>query len=72
VLAVAAPADYSCMRQSSQITDRFSAEWLAGYRAALADLDEALASVGGGSLTPFVRARLMAQLLQRGAAPRAA
>ena len=60
------------MRQNSQITDRFSAEWLAGYRAALADLDEALASVGGRSLTPLVQARLKAQLLQRDSAPRAA
>jgi hypothetical protein len=34
------------MRQAAQITDRFSAEWLAGYRAALMDLEGVLASIG--------------------------
>ncbi len=60
------------MRQGSQITDRFSAEWLAGYRAALADLEGVLASLGSDALTPFVQARLKAQLLQRDTPPRAA
>ncbi|MEX0782579.1 MAG: hypothetical protein WD557_08015 [Dehalococcoidia bacterium] len=60
------------MRQASQITDRLSAEWLAGYRAALADLDAVVASLGSENVTPFIHARLTAQLLQRQATPRAA
>ena len=55
-------------RQPAQITDRFSAEWLAGYRAALADLDRVIANIGGSNLdgiTPFVRARLSARLIER-------
>jgi hypothetical protein len=60
------------MRQASQITDRFSAEWLAGYRAALADLDAVMASLDTDQVTPFIQARLKAQLLQRQAIQRAA
>jgi hypothetical protein len=55
-------------RQPSQISDRFSAEWLAGYRTALADLERALAAMGGPGLegiAPFVRARLSARLIER-------
>ena len=66
------PADIPLMRHASQINDRLSAEWLAGYRAALADLDVVVASLGSDSLTPFIHARLKAQLLQREAPRQAA
>lgn len=72
MLAGAVSVEVSCMRQASQITDRFSAEWLAGYRAALSDLEGVLASLGGDALTPFVQARLKAQLMQREGSRRAA
>ena len=65
-------ADIECVRQASQITDRYSAEWLAGYRAALAELDAVMASLGLDPVTPLVHARLKTQLLQHQAAPRAA
>jgi hypothetical protein len=54
------------MRQPSHISDRFTADWLAGYRAALADLDRALSALGAqeDALSPVVKARLRAQLLQ--------
>lgn len=54
--------------QPSQISDRLSAEWLSGYRAALADLDRVIASMGGPTLegvTPYVRARLRTRLIER-------
>jgi hypothetical protein len=55
-------------RYAPQISDRCSAEWLAGYRAALADLDAALASIASeqnATVARFVHARLAAQLVQR-------
>ncbi len=69
-VSLAAPfVEYECMsRQPSQISDRLSAEWLAGYRAALADFDRVIATIGGSSvegLTPHVRARLNARLIER-------
>ena len=71
-----ASAEHQIMtRQPSQITDRFSSEWLAGYRAALGDLDRVIANVGGSNLegiTPFVRARLSARLIERAAGGHAA
>jgi hypothetical protein len=61
------PADYSTMtNRPSQISDRFSAEWLAGYRMALADLDRLLAGIGGAAtegVVPHLRARLAAHLV---------
>ena len=61
-----APVDVPCMRHPSQISDRFSAEWLAGYRAAIAELEAALEAVSSpafDSVAPLVRARLRARLL---------
>lgn len=70
------PAEHQSMsRQPAQITERFSSEWLAGYRAALADLDRVIATAAGSNLegvTPFVRARLSARLLERDAGRHAA
>lgn len=60
------------MRQPTQITDRYSADWLAGYRAALADLDAVVDGLGDGPAMPFVLARLKAQLIQRQADRKAA
>ena len=59
----------------SQITERFSAEWLAGYRMALADVDALLEGIDGpitDSLAPSLRARLAAMLVTRQGSPRAA
>ncbi|HEX6032591.1 MAG TPA: hypothetical protein VFY90_14250 [Tepidiformaceae bacterium] len=63
------------MRHPSQISDRFSAEWLAGYRAALAELDRALGALGGPAaetISPLVRARVRARLIELEAGRQAA